>query len=313
MQNPFANVEAPPDPTDTADLLVSGDFSDPGPAQSAQEPRTAHPPTLTPIYFPVVLDVGGQMEPIAIEALAAPAERVASLVEAVQDALITPPAIAQLQALVAEASCLKVTDLATRKRASELYELLAQNEKGIELAIGPVVAFFHRPWNAMTKFRAKFAKPVDVAKKYLSDEAGAWDVTEERKAKELKRRQEDEAKREEQRRLQEMADTAKATGDVETAAVAEQMVQEVTAPALPMPAYKPKVTTKSRKSYVVLPEDVDEDAIYAAMAKDPLLRKAAPLDFGYLNRQAKDYGPDMAKRFPGIVAREKGGLSASGK
>lgn len=306
MQNPFANVDDPPDPNEVLPASPIGDMPDP------PEPDGPRATATTRVNFPVVLtDTDGQLVPVLVEDLALPAQRIAELVEALQEALVTPPVIAQLEQLVAKANCIEVTDAESYRLASETYELLAANEKGIESTIGPVVGFFHRPWHAMTKYRARFAKPVEAAKKQLSDRAGAWDVAEKRKAEEQRRADEQAQARDEKARLQKLADAAKQAGDTRTAAVVEQMKEEVTAPALPLPSYKPAVESKSRKSYVAV--IVDAEAFYAAIGAGTIEHRAAPIDLAYLNRQAKDLGEELGKRYPGVEAREKGGLTASGK
>lgn len=316
--SPFAGVAEPPDPevdelsqevTEAADLSESDTQNLPGGRRSddLEGGRTS-----TPIRFPVVVsDAAGQPLPIPLSALEGPAERLANLIEAIQSALVPPPVIAELEALVEKANALQVTDGESMKGCSDLYEQLHANEKGIEQTIGPVVGFFHRPHQAMTKFRARFAGPVADAKKRLSTIGGQWTLQEKRRAEEDQRQREQKEKKDEQDRLRKLAETAKAAGDTQTAAVVEQMVDEVTSPALALQTTAPTMPTKSRATYVV--DQIDELALHRGIADGTIPLCAAPPDLGYLNRQAKDLGTDMPKRFPGVSVKEKGGLTANGR
>lgn len=303
--SPFEGIDEPPDP-DVADMpeVLSADLA----AAAVSKPEGV------PVYFPVVLvDRNGQPQPVPFELLEAPAQRVAELVELLQAALAPPLIVRELESLVARANALEVTDADSYQRCADLYELLHSNEKGLEETIGRVVAFFHSPWNSMTKFRARFAKPVTEAKRRLSDVGGAWQLAERRKAEAEQRQRENAAAEEERARLRELAKTAEASGDQQTAAVVREMVEDVTAPALPLQSAVPVTNggTKTRKEFE--PVIVDEDAFYRALLEDKTRRVAAPIDMAYLKRQAKDLGTDLGKRFPGVQAREKGGLTANGR
>lgn len=308
MASPFEGVAEPPE--------LATENQEPGkviPFPEPPEPEVEL--ATTPVHFPIVL-VGrqGEERPVRIADLVSPAQRVAELVEALQGALVAPEQVAALELLVAKANCLEVTDATSMQTCSELYELLHANEKGIEDGdIGQVCAFFHRPWKAMTSFRARFANPVASAKKRLSDVGGAWQLAERRRAEDQRRKDEQKQVDDEKERLSKLAETARANGDAQTAAVVEEMVKEVTPTALPLQTSAPNVPTKGRATYVVDREHVDELAVYRAIADGVIPACAAPLDWGYLDRQAKDLGTDMPKRFPGVTVKEKGGLSAGGR
>lgn len=319
MESPFTDMLEPPDvdpdpalSQESADALDLSESDSPGPLAAPLALEPAPEDVTTPIRFPVVLaGADGVPVPIPLSALERPAERLADVIEAIQGALVPPPVIAELEALVVKANALEVTDGATMKQCSELYEQLHANEKGIELAIGPVVSFFYRPHQAMTRFRARFAKPVADAKQRLSNIGGEWTLKERRRAEQEQRDREQAAAKDERERLQKLADVAKATGDTQTAAVVEQMKAEVTAPALPLRTSAPAMDTGTRKAFVV--DAIDEDAFYKGLADGTIPRVAAPIDMGYLNRQAKDLGKDLEKRYPGVTVKEKGGLTANGR
>lgn len=285
---------------------------------------------VTPVRFPVL--VRGA-ESVNLADLSDPARRVAEIVEALEPVLAPPPVVRDLEALVTKANALQIVDADSYATGCELYELLAANEKGVEESIGPVVAFFHRPWKALCEFRARFAKPVAEAKKRLSDDCGAWKLAADNAAEAQARRDSEAAAEAERLRLTEIAEAATAAAAATPAGSPVREVLEQTAAqateqsthVLPMPlgrtkAATPATTTNGRKTYIAalaITADQDqaaaEDAFYKALLEDRTRRIAAPIDWAYLNRQAKDLGEELGNRFPGIVAREKGGLSASGR
>lgn len=286
-------------------------------------------PALTPVLFPM-LAAGAVSVPFGD--LSGPARRVAELVEAIQPVLAPPAAIAELEQLVARANALTVTSPETYTEACELYELLRANEKGIEGdgsgedgSIGAVVAFFHRPWKAMCEFRARFAKPTLAAALRLSDLAGAWKLAEDKRAQDAANAKAQAEALAERDRLREISDRAAAkakelpAGDalkpiLETAAVqAAEAATEVVPIAQPVQSNVPSTSTKGRKKLIVDEKHVDVEAFYKALLEDPTRRVAAPIDFAYLNRQVTDLGEEISKRFPGITAIEKGGLTAGGR
>lgn len=305
MGSPFEGVAEPPELVESIE---------PGKVLPFPEPPELLELATTPVHFPVVLvgRPGEEARPVRVADLVSPAQRVAELVEALQGALVAPEQIEALELLVAKANCLEVTDAASMQTCSELYELLHANEKGIEDGdIGQVCAFFHRPWKAMTSFRGKFLTKVIDAKKRLSDVGGAWNLAEKHRAEE-KQRQDEQAEAEKEReRLRQLAAAATSAGDTKTAAVVQEMVKEVTPTAQPLTAWAPQMASKGRATYIV--DQVDEDAFYNGLADGTIPRVAAPIDMGYLNRQAKDLGTDMPKRFAGVTVKEKGGLSAGGR
>jgi hypothetical protein len=278
-------------------------------------------PTETPVLFPVVV----QGEPlVALDRLLDPAQRVADIVDALEPVLAPPLAVRQLLELVDKANALQVTDAGTYKQGCDFYEELTANARAIEDGpIGQVVAFFYRPWKAFCGFRAKYSHPVDVARKRLSDDCGAWKLAEDKRAAAQAREDSEAAAEAERLRLKEIADAATAAA---AAAPAESAVREVleqtavqateqaaTTVAIPQPARStaPATTTNGRKKWEAV--IVDADAFYKALSEDPTRRVAAPVDLAYLTRQAGDMGEDIAKRFPGVEAREKGGLTARGR
>lgn len=275
----------------------------------------------TPVRFPVL--VAG-VNAVNLGDLQAPAQRVAEIVEALEPVLAPPPVVRDLEALVLKANALEVTDAASYAAGTELYELLAANEKGIEETISPVVSFFHRPWQAMCQFRARYAKPVAEAKKRLSDVCGAWKLAADKAAQVEAQRAADQTAADERARLLEIAAAASAAAEAAPAESPVRQVLEQTATQATeqsrhcistgvgrVTAATPATSTNGRKTYEAVVSD--EDKFYQSLVDDKTRRVAAPIDFAYLNRQAKDLGSDLANRFPGIEAREKGGLSAKGK
>lgn len=353
MQNPFDDivdeppdldsVDEPPEPGPIEQMTNSGEIGT-GPYHVAYDELAEVTPQMqellleraaakekpegVPVYFPVVMvDRGGHPMPVPFEKLEEPARRVAELVELLQSALAPPAVVRELEALVTKANALEVTDAESYKQCADLYELLHGNEKGIEESIGRVVAFFHSPWNAMCKFRAQFAKPVAEAKQRLSAAGGAWQLAETRKAEQKRRDDERAAAEQERERLRQLeakareqaateaakGNTAAAQQAEQTAVVVAEMVKEVTAPALPLVSTVPATNggTRGRKEYEV--EITDAEAFYKALVEDATRRVAAPIDMAYLKAQAKDLKTDIGKRFPGVTAREKGGLTAAGR
>jgi hypothetical protein len=264
---------------------------------------------VTVVSFPVVAAGAAGVDLAALEE---PARRVAEIVEAIQPVLVPPPLVRELEALVAKANALEVTDAASYATGCELYELLAANEKGIEQTIGPVVGFFHRPWKAMCDFRAKFAPPVIVAKRRLSDVCGAWKQAENDRAERQRKIDEEAAAADERRRLEAVAAEAKKQGQLEVAETATQMAKTVEKPALPSRSTVPSgVPTKGRTKWVH--EVLDLQKIYQGIADGTIPQAAAPLDTAWWDRQAHDLKGELEKRYPGAKAVEKPGLSASGR
>lgn len=324
MLEPFADYGEPPDPDPrplVPNELVADEPPEPEPeaeptAQETPEDGISRPPSdepaqvgLMPVPFPVLLAGASYVD---FECLEEPSRRVAELVEAIQPVLAPPAVIAQLEALVLKANALKVVDAASFEQGCELYELLAANERGIEEgSIGRVVSFFHRPWKAMTEFRARFAKPVELAKRRLSDDCSAWKRAEVARAKEARRVEEDRLADEERQRLQEIAAVARSQGQLAIAEQATQMATEVVAAAAPLRSVVPQTPTKGRSAWVA--EIVDEALIYQGIADGTIPRAAAPIDLAFFTRQAKDLKEELAKRYPGVRAYDKGGLTASGR
>jgi hypothetical protein len=275
----------------------------------------------TSVLFPVV---AAGHPAVALDRLLEPAHRVADIVQALEPMLAPPLAVQQLQILVEQAAAVEVTDQASYDRACDLYERLAANEKGIEETIGPVVGFFYKPWKALCDFRARFAKPVAEQKKRLSDVAGAWQLAEKRRAEEQARRDADAAAAAERERLRLVAEEAtKAAATLPPESSLAQMFEQTAVQAqtaqlhvvpVPVPAAAPpraSAGTGNRKSKVAVV--VDADAFYEALAADSTRRVAAPINQAYLDKQACDLGDELVKRFPGVEAREKGGLTAKGR
>lgn len=291
-------------------------------ASDAEEAETA-------VLFPVVA-VGAHA--VALDRLLAPAARVAEIVEALEPLLAPPLAVQQLLVLVESANAHEVTDADSYTRACQLYEQLVANEKGIQGdgsgrdgSIGALVAFFHRPWNAACRLRARYLKPVAEAKARLSEHAGTWKLEADRRAAAEAQRIADEAAVAERERLRVIAEEArKAAAALPEASPLKEML-EVTAtqaqtaqqhvaplPALVTPATPPQAGgTRGRKQRIAVLTDAD--AFYRALAEDSTRRVAAPIDQAYLNKQATDLGDEFAKRFPGVVAQDKGGLTAGGR
>lgn len=295
-------------PQALAPVLV---FKYPEASSPAAEPAdpVEFPDTL--IAFPVLMD--GETR-LAFDKLADPARLVAELVERLEPVLAPPPVVANLELLVLQANAVQVVDAASYQRAVALYEELAANEKGIEESIGPVVAFFHRPWKALTSFRARFAKPVADAKKRLSDTAGAWKLADDQRVAREQREAEELLQQQERERLQALAKEAAKQQKPELAALATAAAETVARPTLPVAAFTPTVAqtgTGNRKKAEALV--TDEDAFYRGLADGTISRNAAPVDQGWLNRQANDYPKDeFEKRFPGVTWQQKGGLTARG-
>lgn len=298
----------PPEPTAQTEPVA---YSDARPdAFSAPVGALVDPDAQTAVRFPVVVQ---GVDSIALGALYEPSRRVAEIIEALEPVLAPPPVVADLEALVLKANGLVVTDAATYQTGCELYELLAANEKGIEETIGPVVGFFHRPWKALCQFRARFAKPVEEAKTRLSDVCGAWKLADDLRVERERRLAEDKAAADERARLQAIADAAKELGDVLTVEAAVEAKAAVVPPVLPRQAFAPAVPTtgtKSRTPYEAV--ITDEEKFYKALADGTIPRCAVLIDQSYLNRQANDLKEEMGKRFPGVEARKKGGLTAAG-
>lgn len=285
-------------------------------------------PALTPVLFPVLASGARSMPVLELQG---PARRVAELVEALEPVLAPPAIVAELARLVDRAKAIAaVTDAASYQECCDVYEQLVANEKGIEGdgtgedgSIGAVVAFFHRPWKAMCEFRAKFAKPVAEEKKRLSDIGGAWKLAEEKRARDAANEAARVEAENERSRLREIAERAAAKAAtmpateplkqvLETAAVqAAAAATEVLPVAQPVQSLVPSTPTRGRKKYEAVL--VDADAFYKALLEDSTRRVAAPVDMGYLNKQAVDLGEELSKRFPGVEVREKGGLTAGGK
>lgn len=263
------------------------------------------------VEFPVL--VAGDR--LAFAELLDPAKRVAELVEALEPMLAPPPVVANLEKLVLEANALSVTDAASYQRATDLYEQLAANEKGIEETIGPVVAFFHRPWKSLTSFRARFAKPVDDAKKRLSKDAGAWKLGDDQRVERESRAAAEQLAAEERTRLEAIAAEAKKQKNPALETAATEAAKSVALPVLPREAFAPTTAatgTGTRRSAEAVV--TDEDAFYKGLADGTISRMAAPIDQAWLNRQAKDFPKEeFEKRYPGTEWRPTGGLTARGR
>lgn len=324
MLEPFADFGEPPEELRplVPDELVADEPPEPGPEI---EPEAQDAPSdgisqalsdelvqvgLTPVDFPVLLSGGHCVD---FSTLLEPSRRVAELVEAIYPVLVPPQTIAGLEALVTRAVGIAVTDAGSYEEGCEVYELLAANEKGIEETISPVVAFFHRPWKAMTDFRARFAKPVADQKKRLSDDCAAWKRADLARAERERRAEEDRLAAEERQKLETIAQHAEQVGQPVTAAIAREAAAEVVRPTLPLSHFStvPRTAPKGRTNWVG--EVTDEDAFYKGLADGTIPRAAAPIADAWLNGQAKALKQEMAKRYPGTRAYDKGGLTASGK
>jgi hypothetical protein len=282
----------------------------------------------TSVLFPVV---AAGHPAVALDRLLDPAARVAEIVDALEPLLVPPVAVQQLQILVEEAAAVEVTDQASYDRACDLYEKLAANEKAIEGdgsgsdgSLGALVKFFHRPWNAACRLRAKYGKPVAEQKLRLSNVAGAWRVAEEKRAADQARRDAETAAAAERERLRLVSEEAKkAAASLPAESSLAQMLEQTATQAqtaqlhvvpVPVPAAGPARATggtRNRASKVAVV--VDADAFYKALVEDSTRRVAAPIDQAYLNKQATDLGDELVKRFPGVEARDKGGLTANGR
>lgn len=289
----------------------------PGVSYDIQAGDDAH----TPVLFPV-LAAGATV--MAFEQLEEPGRRVAELVEALEPVLAPPAALAQLEALITRAKTHTTTDAASYKTAGELYELICANEKGIEQNIDPVVAFFYRPWKAMTTFRAKLAKPLSEVKASLSRESGEWKRLDNAR---IERERRADAEREAQKERDRLAALAREEEARRAAAAAAQQplvaaeaaanvadikeaITQVVPTAKPAAAFgfaPSSGGTRGKKSYECVVDD--ELALYKAIAEGKASKSAAPLDLGFLKRQANDHKDDFAKLFPGCRAIEVGGLA----
>jgi hypothetical protein len=204
--------------------------------------------------------------------------------------------------------------------------------------IGPVVAFFHRPWKALCDFRGRFAKRVLEQKQRLSELAGTWKLEQDRRDAAESQRLADEAAQAERARLAAIEEEArKAAASVPAASPLREVLEQTAVQAaeaathvvpMPLPASVtsrvPQTSggTRGRKQWEAVLAAANatpaavvaaEDAFYEALARDRTRRGAAPIDWTYLNRQATDLKEQLGERFPGIVAREKGGLTAGGR
>lgn len=267
---------------------------------------------LVDVAFPVLAPGVARMP---FSALLDPAKRVAELVEALEPVLAPPPVVANLEKLVLEANALTVTDAASYQRATALYEQLAANEKGIEETIGPVVAFFHRPWKALTSFRARFAKPVLEAKQRLSDDAGKWKLADDARVEREAKEKAEQLAAEERTRLEAIATEARKQNNPALETAATEASKQVALPVLPRAAFAPTTaatgTGTRRSAEAVI---TDEDAFYKGLADGTVSRMAAPIDQAWLNRQAKDFPKEeFEKRYPGTEWRPTGGLTARGR
>lgn len=322
-------------PSTIATLTVSNGrapvltFPAPGPVERAtndgsigtgpeHDAAPSAPGDSTAIAFPLLS--AGELR-LSFDKLAEPARQVAELIERLEPVLAPPAVVANLERLVLQANAVNVVDAASYQRAVALYEELAANEKGIEgdgtgddVSIGAVVAFFHRPWKAMCAFRARFAKPVADAKKRLSDTAGAWKLADDRRVADEQRAAEQLLQLQERDRLQALAAEAKKQDKPELAAAAETAALTVARPVLPVAAFSPTLAatgTGTRKKAEAVVSN--EDAFYKGLADGTISRMAAPIDQGWLNRQANDFPKDeFEKRYPGVTWQQKGGLTARG-
>lgn len=286
---------------------------------------------LTPVLFPVLAK---GVTTISVEALEAPGRRVAEILEALEPVLTPPSAVAGITALVERANQHTTTDAATFAAANELYELICQNEKGLEASLDHVVGFFYRPWKMMTGLRARLAKPLAEAKARLSRDAGEWKRLDDQRVERERRAAEAAAAAEERARLelaarqeQERAAAAEQAGRVDEANQADQNAEElktaaaeVVPPTLPVANFSPAAHrpagpsgggTRSKDSWECVV--TDELAIYKAIAAGTVSKAAAPLDLAYLKRRANDDKDDLKNLIPGCEARKVGGLASKGK
>lgn len=283
------------------------------------------------VLFPV-LPAG--VTSLSVQALEDPGRRVAEILEALEPVLTPPEAVAGVVQLVERANQHTTTDAASFTAANELYELICQNEKGLEASLDHIVAFFYRPWKTMTGLRARLAKPLAEAKARLSREAGEWKRIDDQRVERERRAAEAAAAAEERARLElaarqesERAAAAEQAGRVEEANQADQNAEElktaaaeVVPPSLPVANFSPAAHrpagpsgggTRSKDSWECV--ITDELAIYKAIAAGTVSKAAAPLDLAYLKRRANDDKDDLKNLIPGCEARKVGGLASKGK
>jgi hypothetical protein len=291
----------------------------------APEPAADPDPGYTPVRFPVVVQGAPGVSVLALEE---PARRVAELVEAIQPVLMPPPVVAELEALIATSRAITaVTTLAEYERACQVYEQLCANEKGIEQTIGPVKAFFHRPWKVMCDFMGGFARDVDVEKKRISPLAGAWRKAEDDRAKlEAERIAREQADAERARLREEAAavDQAALTAPtreegLQLAAAAEQLTRAAEA-VVPV-AQTPRSAARSggfgggsgpKNKTAWVCQIVDEDKFFKALADGTIPRSYVCVEQGKLDRQAADLKGELEKRYPGLKAVEVPGIASKG-
>jgi hypothetical protein len=175
-------------------------------------------------------------------------------------------------------------------------------------------------------------------KQRLSELAGTWKLEQDRRDAAESQRLADEAAQAERARLAAIEEEArKAAASVPAASPLREVLEQTAVQAaeaathvvpMPLPASVtsrvPQTSggTRGRKQWEAVLAAANatpaavvaaEDAFYEALARDRTRRGAAPIDWTYLNRQATDLKEQLGERFPGIVAREKGGLTAGGR
>jgi hypothetical protein len=357
LDDPFADMDEPPPPPDELEDLdeppAPAEVTDPPKDDPDQETRpgyvtqpdirgmavsleTLSRPVGAPervdrsemhshlVPFPAVL----QGQPgVAITALEEPARRVAEIVEALEPALLPPPVVAQLEDLLQQAAgIVEITHQAAYVRACEVYADLQANEKGLELAVGPVKAFFHRPWKTVCNFLAKYQPRILAEKTRLSALAGAWDAEQQRLADEKAREEAAAVAAEQRRQLEEDAERARAAAAQTAidqgpeAPAAQQMthvaeilehaatqVQTVVAPSLYTP---PPTPTKSNSKKIA--QIVDEDAFFKGLAERKIPRTYVTIEQAKLDRMACDHGEALEQMYPGIKVVDKHGIGAKG-
>jgi hypothetical protein len=106
-----------------------------------------------------------------------PARRVAEIVEALEPVLMPPPVVAAARGPPASRPG-RYGEITTKRPTcgrARSTNSSAANEKGLELAIGPVKAFFHRPWKTVCNFLAEYQPRDRRRESRLSALAGAWE------------------------------------------------------------------------------------------------------------------------------------------
>lgn len=292
----------------------------------APESDAAAEVTETSVRFPVLLQ--GQSG-LPIDRLAEPARRVAEIVEALEPVLLPPPVVAGLEELLARAAAIVVvTNAEEHQRACEVYEELAANGKGLEQTVGPVKAFFHRPWKTVCNFMAKFEPRIEAEKQRLSPLAGAWKKAEEERAERAAREEAEAAAAEERRQLEADAERARAAAAQlaiekgpdapeatkldHVAAILEHAATQVQPVTMPTrSAVWGSSGTKGKTKWVG--RIVDEDLFYKGLGNGTIPRTFVEVKQGTLDSQATDLKTELEKRYPGLRAVEVPGIASKGR